>query len=127
MKSTKRPSNLARKRSSKKKSEDNLTERITIRFSQEEIKEIKEKSERLGLKPSAFCRPAILRRKIPDHSTTTLEMVRVLIAILNNLNQMAKYVNINQVMDEKTRSEIEYLASTARELKECVINHIDYE
>lgn len=67
--------------------------RITIRFTEEQMKAVLEAARIKGYKPSAYCRLVLLGRKVVDVSPETKKFRQTLVNGGNNLNQIAKHMN----------------------------------
>lgn len=63
--------------------------RITIRFTEEQMKAVLEAARIKGYKPSAYCRLVLLGRKVVDVSPETKKFRQTLVNGGNNLNQIA--------------------------------------
>lgn len=111
-----RPSTLSN-RKRRNDQADNLGAKITFRLTAEEAAELREKSANRGLTLSNYCRLVILRRKVPDLSAETLDSIRKLIGMANNLNQIAHYVNTRREIDQWVAQSIKELLSEVKKTK----------
>lgn len=111
-----KPSALQGKRKSAN-TEDNLSERITFRLSPIERKSLEEKAKERGLKLSLLCRLIVMRRKIPDRSPQTLQWIRDLVGMQNNLNQIAHHLNITKESDQWAIEAIRFIAEEVKKAK----------
>ena len=116
------PSALSKCRQ-KKKPEENLSNRITIRFTPEEASLIAQRAEARGLKISEYSRSAILRRKIADHSPETKDFIRKFTGMANNLNQITRYMYSKDSTPEKMLLLLEYFNEEFQKIKPLVYNH----
>ena len=98
-------------------SDENLSERITFRLSPIERKSLDEKAKERGLKLSLLCRLIVMRRKIPDRSPQTLQWLRDLVGMQNNLNQIAHHLNITKESDQWAIEAIRFIAEKVKKSK----------
>ncbi|MCH5227706.1 MAG: plasmid mobilization relaxosome protein MobC [Muribaculaceae bacterium] len=115
------PSALSKSRQ-KKKPEENLSNRITIRFTTEEASLITQRAEARGLKISEYSRSAILRRKITDHSPETKDFIRKFTGMANNLNQITRYMYSKDSTPEKMLILLEYFKEEFQKIKTIIYN-----
>lgn len=111
----KQPSALQGKR--KNNPEENLSERITFRLSPVERKALETKAKERGLKLSLLCRLIVMRRKIPDRSPQTLQWLRDLVGMKNNLNQIAHHLNATKQSDQWAIEAICFIADEINKAK----------
>ena len=83
-----KPSVLRNSRRKPDNLEENLTERITFRLTAAEKNQLVKKAKERGIKLSLLCRLIVMRRRIPDRSSQTLQWFRDLVGMKNNLNQI---------------------------------------
>ena len=69
--------------------------RITIRLTEEQMKQVANIAAMKGHKPSAYCRQVILGRKVRDLSPDTRSYRQALTNMGNNLNQLVRHMNAN--------------------------------
>ena len=69
--------------------------RITIRLTEEQMKQVANNAALKGHKPSAYCRQVILGRKVRDLSPDTRSYRQTLTNLGNNLNQVVRHMNTN--------------------------------
>ncbi|MDE6234486.1 MAG: MobC family plasmid mobilization relaxosome protein [Muribaculaceae bacterium] len=94
-----------------------MSERITFRLSPIERKSLDEKAKERGLKLSLLCRLIVMRRKIPDRSPQTLQWLRDLVGMQNNLNQIAHHLNITKESDQWAIEAIGFIAEEVKKAK----------
>ena len=71
--------------------------RVTVRFSPEELEQVRETAEVLGLTLSAFIRAACLGEKIRGRPRgVTREAIHQLARVGNNLNQLTHWANTHK-------------------------------
>ncbi|QKG28741.1 MobC family plasmid mobilization relaxosome protein [Campylobacter sp. RM16187] len=80
------------------KVKNNRTNRITIRLNDSEINDLELKAGLSGIGISAYIRHIILHSKPPIHKFDRT-MINQLSRLGNNLNQIAKHVNISKTID----------------------------
>lgn len=115
------PSALSKSRQ-KKKPEENLSHRITIRFTLEETSLIAQRAETRGLKISEYAHSAILRRKIADRSNETRDFIRKFSGMATNLNQIARYIYSKDFSTEKLLLILEYFKEEFQKIKTLIYN-----
>ena len=115
------PSVLSKNRQ-KKKQEENLSTRITIRLTPEEASLIAQRAEARGLKISGYSRSAILRRKIADHSLETRDFIRKFTGMANNLNQITRYMYSKDSTPEKMILLLEFFKEEFQKIKPIIYN-----
>lgn len=115
------PSALSKSRQ-KKKPEENLSNRITIRFTPEETCLIAQRAEARGLKISEYSRSAILRRKLADHSPETRDFIRKFTGMANNLNQITRYMYSKDSTPEKMFLLLEFFKEEFQKIKPIIYN-----
>ncbi|MDE6552107.1 MAG: MobC family plasmid mobilization relaxosome protein [Muribaculaceae bacterium] len=120
-----KPSALQGKRKSTNP-EENLTERITFRLSPIERKFLEDKAKERGLKLSLLCRLIVMRRKIPDRSSQTLQWFRDLVGMQNNLNQIAHHLNTTKESDQWAIEAIRFIAEEIKKAK-TILTANNYE
>ena len=107
-------------------SDENLSERITFRFSTNERKSLEEKAIEHNPKLSLLCRLIVMRRKIPDRSPQTLQWFRDLVGMQNNLNQIAHHLNITKESDRWAIEAIRFIAEEIKKAKHTLTTN-NYE
>lgn len=116
----KQPSALQR---NKRKLDENLSERITFRLSRSERETLEAKANELGIKLSHLCRLIVMRRKIPDRSPETRQLLRDIIGMKNNLNQIARHINTQKQCDQWAIDALKYIATELSKAKQSLINN----
>lgn len=106
-----KPSTLRNSRRKPDNTEKNLTERITFRLTVAEKNQLSMKAKERGIKLSLLCRLIVMRRRIPDRSPQTLQWLRDLIGMKNNLNQIAHHLNTTKMSDRWAVEAIRFIAS----------------
>lgn len=121
----KQPSALQGKRK-QNNPEENLSERITFRLSPVERKALEAKAKERGLKLSLLCRLIVMRRKTPDHSPQTLQWLRKLVGMKNNLNQITHHLNTTKEPDQWSIDAIHFIADEINKAK-TILTVSNYE
>lgn len=81
------------------KGENKLTTSINLKLTQKEYKTVKEKAEKLGLKPTQYAREMTINGGVKSRFTLEeLDLMRKLAGVANNLNQIAKRINRNEFL-----------------------------
>ncbi|WP_172201907.1 plasmid mobilization relaxosome protein MobC [Campylobacter sp. RM16188] len=80
------------------KLKNNKDNKISIRLTDNEMNSLETKASLCGLSKSAFARDILLKSKPPIHKFDKA-MVNQLSRLGNNLNQIAKHVNISRTID----------------------------
>jgi len=71
--------------------------RVTVRFSPEELAQVRETARALGLTLSAFIRAACLGEKLrPKPGRVTRDAIHQLARVGNNLNQLTHWANTHK-------------------------------
>jgi hypothetical protein len=93
---------------------------IGTRFSKLEQYVVKQKSERAGLKPAEYIRQMAIRGQVKSRmSEEERQIVRQLVGMANNLNQLARQANLQGLMTvvlhfEEYRNRIDELLKVLR-------------
>ncbi len=67
---------------------------INLKLTEEDFKSVKEKAEKLGMKPTQYAREMTLKGGVKSRFTIEeLNLMRKLAGMSNNLNQIAKQAN----------------------------------
>ena len=74
--------------------------RVTIRFTEDEYKQLKAKADELDISLSTYIRKKALGNKERISSKCNKELLYEINRIGNNLNQIAKHCNINKLVDK---------------------------
>jgi Bacterial mobilisation protein (MobC). len=106
-----KPSTLRNSRRKPDNPEENLMERITFRLTSAEKNQLVLKAKERGINLSLLCRLIVMRRRIPDRSTQTLQWYRALVDMKNNLNQIAHHLNTTKEPDQWAIEAIRFIAS----------------
>ena len=69
--------------------------KMTMRLTEEQMKQVANNAALKGHKPSAYCRQVILGRKVRDLSPDTRSYRQTLTNLGNNLNQLVRHMNTN--------------------------------
>lgn len=73
------------------KHESKLTTSINLKLTEEDYKSVKEKAEKLGMKPTQYAREMTLKGQVKNRFTLEeLDLMRKLSGMTNNLNQLTK-------------------------------------
>ena len=97
--------------------------RVTVRFTDEEMKEIQEKSDKLHLSVSEYIRERVNRGKINVHYATDPEtyprrkLAEEYHKIGINLNQIAKHLNSGGIASDQLLIDIEECVSALQDLR----------
>lgn len=94
--------------------------RAAIRFSKNEYFIIKEKAAKAGVKPSEFIRQTAIYSTIKTRLTEEeRQMVKALVAMANNLNQMAKACHQQNMLSalHQFQSELKQIDTILKKLK----------
>lgn len=121
----KKPSALRNSRRKPNNPEENMTERITFRLTSAEKNQLAMKAQERGLKLSLLCRLIVMRRKIPDRSPQTLQWLRELAGMKNNLNQIAHYAHTVKGCDDHVANALNFIASEMNRAKNILTNNTD--
>lgn len=77
-----------------KKEKDKLSTSINLKMTEDDYKTVREKAEKLGMKPTQYARKMTLKGGIKSRFTLEeLDLMRKLAGMANNLNQIAKQTN----------------------------------
>ena len=77
-----------------KKEKVKLSTSINLKLTEEDFKSVKEKAEKLGMKPTQYAREMTLKGGVKSRFTIEeLNLMRKLAGMSNNLNQIAKQAN----------------------------------
>jgi len=83
-----------KKKGRPKKEEAKLSTSINLKLTEEDLKKVRERAEKLGLKATQYAREMVLKGRIKSRFTLEeLDLMRKLSGIANNLNQIAKRTN----------------------------------
>lgn len=115
-----KPSHLTRA-TEKKQVEARVTmpSRITIRFTEEQMKKIGEAAKSKGHKPSSYCRNVILGRKVTDISPERRQFRQALVNGGNNLNQLVRHMNQSGA-NEKDLADVKEVIDWFKQLKTSI-------
>lgn len=81
------------------KNELKLTTSINLKLTEADFNSVKEKAEKLGIKPTQYAREIVLKGEVKNRfSLEELDLMRKLAGMANNLNQIAKRVNKNEFL-----------------------------
>ena len=100
-----------------RKEREPKTYKLSIRFTAGQIAAIRQAAMSVGQNMASYCRQVILKRKVKDLSPETREFRNNLIRMGNNLNQIARKLNMHGV-DEPTMDELRMTLDYIREQKE---------
>jgi predicted DNA binding CopG/RHH family protein len=94
------------------------SKRITVRFSEEELRRLEKLAGQTHMKISTFLRGAVLKHKIV--SKTDMDTIRELKKIGVNLNQIARHMNQEGrvVGEEKLKTILQALVKQIKDLKQ---------
>lgn len=82
------------KRGRPTKEKAKLSTSINLKLTEEDFNSVKEKAEKLGMKPTQYAREMTLKGKVKSRFTLEeLDLMRKLAGMANNLNQIAKQAN----------------------------------
>lgn len=96
-----------------------MPSRITIRFTDEQMKKIGEAAKAKGHKPSSYCRNVILGRKVTDISPETRKFRQALVNGGNNLNQLVRHMNQSGA-NEKDLADVKEVIDWFKQLKTSI-------
>ena len=83
---------LRRGRPSKETAKLNYS--INLKLTEKDFLSVKEKAEKLGMKPTQYAREMTLKGQVKSHfSIEELDLVRKISGMANNLNQLARLAN----------------------------------
>ncbi|MDD4754379.1 plasmid mobilization protein [Proteiniphilum propionicum] len=98
-----------------KKEKKKLSVSINLKLTEQDYDSIKEKAEKLGMKPTQYAREMTLKGGIKSRFTLEeLDLMRNLAGMSNNLNQVAKQANKSGFT--QVSLEIAHIAFQIREL-----------
>jgi len=84
----------ATKRGRPAKEKEKLSYSINLKLTEGDFKTVKEKAEKLGMKPTQYAREMVLKGSVKSRFTVEeLDQMRKLSGMANNLNQIAKQAN----------------------------------
>ncbi len=82
------------KRGRPAKEKAKLSTSINLKLTEADFNSVKEKAEKLGMKPTVYAREMTLKGGIKSRFTVEeLDLMRKLVGIANNLNQIARKAN----------------------------------
>jgi len=83
-----------KRRGRPKKEEAKLSTSINLKLTEEDLKKVREKAEKLGLKATQYAREMVIKGGVKSRFTLEeLDLMRKLSGLANNLNQLAKKAN----------------------------------
>ena len=86
-------------RSRPKKDKEKLNRSVNLKLTKADFNKVREKAEKLGIKATQFVREMVLRGGVKSRFTLEeLDLMRKLSGMANNLNQIARRVNMNEFL-----------------------------
>ena len=83
-----------KKKGRPKKEKEKLSTSINLKLTEDDLKKLKEKAEKLGLKVTQYAREMVIKGGVKSRFTLEeLDLMRKLSGLANNLNQLAKKAN----------------------------------
>jgi len=83
-----------KKKGRPKKEKEKLSCSINLKLTEEDLKKVRERAEKLGLKVTQYARQMVLNGRVKSRFTLEeLDLIRKLSGMANNLNQIAKKAN----------------------------------
>ena len=76
------------------KAKEKLSTSINLKLTEEAFKKVREKAEKFGMKATQYAREMVLKGGVKSRFTLEeLDLIRKLIGMANNLNQLARKAN----------------------------------
>jgi len=77
-----------------RKEKEKLSTSINLKLTEEDFKKVKERAEKFGMKATQYAREMVLKGSVKSRFTLDeLDLIRKLIGMANNLNQLARKAN----------------------------------
>lgn len=115
------PSTLLKVKAASRKPKPRMTYKLLLRFTQEQHEKIEADAKSLGQRKTAFCRARILGYKLKDRSPAHAALRRSIIANANNINQIARHMNVCGA-NKDTLAEVKEMLAWFRQIKSLINN-----